>query len=413
MKALFLATALFLAACAHPEDRRWRSVDFGQTASAGEEPRASVYAFSPPSNADSKTRIRDLAGEGQAALIGAMADKGVDRAALLKALATPIGGDGQPGSVDRSRLERVLVINVAKGVASRPGDRLMRTMVTIKPHKPDGEATFEFAGYRVVATDTKVQNIAHLEDQTDASLTATLAPEIGGFGDNKVEGKVGHTSKSTADIVQQYENLSVDITPEQMVVTRESERGLDVVGNTLVAVTLAAPADGDLVHSAYLATATTLYEKGKALAPDAAKLEAAPFKYFARCPLEVDVTLAYRLRRVTSGSEYYTEGKQHVAVISSSKDQGTQTLVRASDAQGSLYQIIDQAKHAVLAQLPGTESRRLLFDSFDDANRMASWLTAERRAGAGKAGLTFNINGAPLPARATYQAIFYSVDCPG
>lgn len=84
-------------------------------------------------------------------------------------------------------------------------------------------------------TDTKVQHIAHLETTTDPKLTTSLAPEIGGFADNGVGSELSHSRKTSADIVQQYENLGVDILPGQMVITRESERGLDVVGNTLIA----------------------------------------------------------------------------------------------------------------------------------------------------------------------------------
>lgn len=414
VSAAALALALLTSGCTHPEDRRWTRVSSASSAPADEAPSVSVYAFSPP-KAGGKTGIKDFSDKGQAALIAAIANSPAQAGALRKALATPLEADeNTSGAVDRSRLSRTVVISVRKGIASQPGDRLMRTVITIKPRKPADEtgAPFEFASYSVVATDTKVQNIAQLETTTNTKLTASVAPEIKGFGDNSIGAEVGQSRKSTADVVQQYENLGVDILPDRIIITRESERGLDVVGNTLIALTLAASADSERTHTAFLAGAMKLYENGKILPEATASLEVKPLSFFARCDLTVDVTLHYQLRRVTKGREFYTEGKQEAEIVSATGPTTTQTLVRAADAQGALYQIRAADGSAVLVTLPGVGQRRLVFDSFDEAKRMASWLGASQRASVGSAGVGVTLGSGPLPAGQKYQADFYSVGCP-
>jgi hypothetical protein len=407
-----LAALLSLTACVHAEDRRWESMATGAP-SDGDRPTVTVYAFDPPKPGGAKTSVRDLDGEGQAALIEAIAADPDKAAALRKAVAAPLEGEGGGGRVDRSRLARTIVISVAKGEESQPGDRLMRTVVTLTPRPTGGEAPlpFEFAGYSIVATDTKVQSIAKLETSSSASLSASIAPSLGPLGDGELGGELGRTHKTSADIAQQYENLGVDITPGLMSITRESERGLDVVGNTLVALTLAAPADADGRHSAFLAGTLKLYDKGKRLTADDATVEAQPFNYLARCDLEVDVTLRYQLRRIVGGREYYTEGKQAVEIVTETVNLPPQTLVRAADAQGSLFQILDERGSALLAAMPGSEKRRLLLDSFDDAKRLANWLSAEGAATVGEAGTLLSFGAAPPRKGAALRASFYSVDC--
>lgn len=414
-RALPLAAILLaLAACAHPEDRRWSAMTTRAAVPVGEEPSVSVYAFAPP-KAGSKTGVGDLSDRGQAALIGSFAATPGDAAALGKLLAAPLGGEGGGGAVDRTRLARTIVISVRKGVKSMPGDRLMSTEVEIAPLPGAGEAAppFEFAGYTIVATDTKVQNIAKLQTESGASLTASLAPEIKGFGDNGIEGSLSTKRTSSADIVQQYENLGIDILPGRMVVTRESERGLDVVGNTLVALTFAAPSDGERTHAAFLATKAKLFENGAMLGGDKASVELQPLGFLSRCDMRVNVTLRYRLRRVVDGRRYYTEGKQRVEIVDGSTEPVPVTLVRASDVQGALYQILDAAGHAVLVAFDGTGTRRLVFDSYDDAKRMAAWLSVGTRSRIGATGPTVSMGSAPLPAGGTYRADFYSIGCPG
>lgn len=423
-----LGIAMVLAGCAHPEDRRWISMT-PRTADAlppDERPTVMVYGFSPPKPDAAKPSIKDYSDRGQAALITALAASSADPAALRKALATPIVAGDAGGPDDRSKIARTIVISIGKGPASQPGDRLVRTIVTITPAaEKGGAAPFEFAGYTVAATDNKVQSIAHLEDQTDLSLKGSLAPKIGGFGDNGVEASAGRTRKSTADIAQQYENLNVDISPGQLIVTRESERGLDVVGNTLIALTLSAPQDAN-VPQAFAVAAQTLFDAGKPLPPGKAKLVLAPLRMFAHRDLQVDVRLRYVLRRITSGREYYTEGRQRVELVSGSlpvpeinpatgrPTRLRQTLVSAADAQPPLYVVCLKAQGhpELMAQPVDDDPRPLTYDSLGDAKSMIAWLALARPNTIGDDGTSLVVvKGRPLPANGYYYAMPFVDGC--
>ena len=427
---LVAGVAIALAGCAHPEDRRWISMT-PRTADAlppDERPTVMVYGFSPPKPDAAKPSIKDYSDRGQAALITALAASSADPAALRKALATPIVAGDAGGPDDRSKIACTIVISIGKGPASQPGDRLVRTIVTITPvGENGGTAPFEFAGYTVAATDNKVQSIAHLEDQTDLSLKGSLAPKIGGFGDNGIEASAGRTRKSTADIAQQYENLNVDISPGQLIVTRESERGLDVVGNTLIALTLSAPQDAN-VPQAFAVTAQKLFDADNPLPPGKAKLVLSPLRMLARRDLQVDVQLRYVLRRITSGREYYTEGKQRVELVSGSLpapeiDPATsrptstplrQTLVRAADAQPPLYVVCLKAQGhpELMAQPVDDDPRPLTYDSLGDAKSMIAWLAVARPNTIGDDGTSLVVvKDRPLPASGYYYAMPFADGC--
>lgn len=336
--------------------------------------------------------------------------------ALRKALAAPIAGpSGDKGTDDRTKIARALVVSINKGLASLPGDRLMRTTVTITPATDAGASPFVFAGYSIAATDNKVQSIAHLEDETDLSLKGSLAPKIGGFGDNGVEASVGRTKKATVDMSAQYENLNVDILPDRLTITRESERGLDVVGNTLVSLTLAAPPSADSPQY-FIASSQKLFEAGKALTADKATFAISPLKVFADRDLRVNVTLSYVLRRVVNGREYYTEGKQSVQVVADTipAPADSTVLVRAADAQPTLYMVCVRATphRAVSATTVNGQIRVVTYDELDDARAMATWLTAGGGAAIGKDGITLKLAKAvPLPPGARYYPMPVSLGC--
>jgi hypothetical protein len=216
-----VALVALLASCAHPEDRRWASLDTSGAIGAA-KPTVQLYSFATPPDGRPATRLRDLSGEGQAAYIAAVT-KTDDATGLRQRLATPIASASGLDATVPAVLNRTLVVTVRKADTAGIGDRLMRTIVTIRPV----DDAFRFAGYTIAATDTQVQDIAHLETKTEGSLEVALAPPIKGFGDNSVTGKVSQSHSTAADIIQQYEKLNVDIQPREMVITRESERGLD------------------------------------------------------------------------------------------------------------------------------------------------------------------------------------------
>lgn len=412
--ATALAFAALVAGCAHPEDRRWAAMN---TAAAqpdyADRPQVSVYAFSPP-KAGARTGLRDLSGHGQAALIEAIARAPGDAAALRKLLAAPLEGDGSGGAVDRTRLARTIVLSVRKAPTSMPGDRLMRTIITLKPHAPRPErSVFEFSGYSIAATDTRVQDIARLETSSGASLSVGAEPSLGPLGAGSIGAEVSRSETTSADIVQQYENLGIDITPGQLVVTRESERGLDVVGNTLIALTLAPTFESERAISGFLAKDAKLYDKGAPLAAAAASMDIASLGFLTQCDLKVDVDMSYQLRRITKGREFYTEGKQSVEIVSGDVPQTTQTLVRSGDVQPPLYVVRNQDGDGLLAAKNGSGFQLLYFESFGDAKRFASWLDTSGSDRVGGDGLQLRIEaGRPWSRTDRFEAAYFGTGCP-
>jgi hypothetical protein len=419
MKAALVPSLVVLSlapACSHPEDRRWKELlpPSEATLARSQEPTIRVYSIPTPAAAPGKTRLRDLSDHGQQALIEALAKTTNDPAALRKLLATPLEDTEAGGAVNRTRLDRTLIISVSKSLDSLPGDRLMKTIVRIKPRRSSsGEAVFEFAGYTIAKTDTQIQNIANLETTTQAKLSASAAPEIGGFGDNSIGGELSRSHKTSAAITQQYENLGIDIVPEELVVRRESERGLDVIGNTIVALTLAPPPRTDQAI-AFLAGPVKMFDKGKALAAANAEFDVRPMAYLAACPLEADVELHYQMRRIIEGREHYTEGKQRVAILRGSLRPQKFQLVRADEAQRPFYQIMVAAEgneKAITAHTIDGSSKRLLLDDYENARRLAYWLQRGGGSRPGAAAVQLRMGADPWPKGARFHARPYIFAC--
>lgn len=409
---------LALSGCTHSEDRRWQAlVPVGDYSSDDGKPSVRVYSIPSVAPSAGKTRLRDLSEAGQAAFIDAMAKaKGdAERDALRRALSVPLEGrDAPETAVDRTQLRRTLIVSINKGWGMLPGDRLMRTVVRIRPHQEPGKAgAFEFAGYTIAATDNETQDIAQLETNSQASLSATLAPKIGGFGDNNVQAGVSRSHKTSADIQQEYTKLNIDIIPQELVITRESERGHDVVGNTFVELTLA-PISPIAQNTAFIADAMTLSEGGKPLSASRASIDVKPVSYLPACPLLVDVDMKYLIRRVAAGREYYTEGKQTVGLVRGALDAATFQLVRPQEAQAPLFQIVSTGAGeggAVFVTTADRAHKRLLFDNFEDARRLADWIGRGGGGRIAKSGLELRLGSAPLPRGGHYAARTYQYGC--
>lgn len=392
MKRSYLLAALLLGACAHPEDRRWATL-VSRTSDSGEKPIVAVYSFATPGEARPLTRLRDLTGEGQAAYIAQVGGRG-DAAALRKKLAMPIDGDHAIGPTVLPALERTLVVSVQKPRSAGVGDRLMHTTVTIVPV---GKG-FEFAGYTIAATDNRVQDIAKLSTTSDASLDVSLAPPIKALGDVGISGKASRSHMTSADIVQQYEKLNIDIEPGAMTIIRESERGLDVVGNTIVNLTIVPqlPENGNILPQLFLATGQDLTDNGRLRSASTASIDLEQVSVPARCALRATVTMRYLMRHVVSGAEYYTEGKQAVSLLDGDTDPVLHTLVREEETQPLLWQIVTASGQGLtVSPAPGAQ-HSLVFDNYSSAQEFSGWLGATRARTIGTARVQLLVNGATI-----------------
>jgi hypothetical protein len=404
MRLAFCAPLLLLAACAHPEDRRWAELSAPLPTDAYWQPRLNIYSVATPSDPKAPMRVKDLAGEGQAAYIDKLSTA-KDPKTLRLALAAPIGPSGGIDPSATPTLDRTVIISVQKPITAGLADRIMKTVITIRP--VDGQ--FEFAGYSIVATDNQVQNIAHLETTTEASLDASLSPTIKGTGDNSIDAKISKSQTSAADIAAQYEKLGVDIQPDRIVITRESERGLDVVGNTIIKLTLVPklprspetgipglPAGGG---GLFLVDDQSLISNGTTLPAGKASIDIEDYLIPQQCDLRADVSMTYLVRRVTAGTEYYTEGKQTAQVDRGALLPEPKVLVRGEETVPLLWQIVvGPQRDGLIARRPGIGGRILVFNNYNAAQTFAYWLGKTGATGIGSDGILLSAGAIRLKA---------------
>lgn len=395
MTRRLLLPSLLLAGCAHPEDRRWDMISPAQAAlDHAWKPAVSVYSFATSPETKPVLGVKDLTGEGQAAYVAELV-RASDPKALRTALATPIAAPAGIAPYVAPALDRTLVIDVQKPVNAALGDRIVRSVVTIVP-----AGRVEFASYAVVATDTQVQNIAHLETASDASLEGTLAPTIKGFGENAITAKIGKTHTTSADITASYQKLDVQITPALMAITRESERGTDTAGNTLVKLKLALPLT-DEGQPVFLGTDQSLFNAKGAMSGPEASLDLSGMVVPRACPIVARVSMKYLMRRVEKGgSRYYTEGKQQALYVADSVEPFDVELVRAAEVAPRLWQVTI-AGSAVMVAKPGTGGRRLAYNSYDAAQAFAEWLKTYSGSPFANGNRLVNVRGAQAGAEVT------------
>ncbi len=406
MKRVYLFGALSLGACTHPEDRRWAALIPTLAGANADHPKVTVYSFATPEEARPPMRLRDLTAEGQAAYIAQMSVAD-DPSSLRKKLAAPITSEQGLGPTILPTFDRTLVVSVQKPLGAGVGDRLISTVVTIVPV----ENAFEFAGYTVVATDNQVQDIAKLSTTSDASLDVSVAPPIKALGDVGISGKASRSHTTTADIVQQYEKLNVDIEPKTMTIIRESERGLDVVGNTIInlAIVPKQPANGALVTQVFVAIGQDLVAKGALRSAKAASIDLEDTYLSQQCALEASVTMRYLLRHVVSGSQYYTEGKQTVMLIDGTTNPAIHTLIRKDETQPPLWQIVAANGHGLSVKPVLGTPHILVFDNYASAQQFAGWLDKNRAGRIGKEGVLFQVDGGAITSKPSVMP--YAVEC--
>lgn len=417
-RALPLA-ALLLAGCAHPENFRWREgADPGLGAPPPAPPNSefewnvpsvAVYSYATPPAPTPGLAIRDLSDRGQAAFVEAMTRAGAQPDTIREILARPLSGNPVrvegAASIEGS-YNRTLVATVTEGWSAGPADRLVRTWVDIQP------LNFLFDGYTIVATDNQVLNIEQITNATTGSLQAQLgrttsdtsvATTTGTPTTNVLTDVLGtsagasanlsHTRTTSAAINQQYTRLSADITPRELRIYRESERNLDVAGNTLIALTARLdvrrwehdPSLRSMIDRSQRVTKLSLIkEDGSPFAPADVKIEVAYQESPPPCPLLADVYLLYELRRVTDNARSYVEGEQEARYDRNRYDRRRVEIVPAdvvrrpswriygADAPGGPPPPVVRLRDALGRTQP------LDFTSYQQARNFAEWMNRHR-----------------------------------
>jgi hypothetical protein len=379
------------------------------------DPHVAVYSTPAPPHLASS--LRDLADHGQAEAIRFLekdsGSKGGAWASLRNALDQ---SSTRAGESDPFRFDRVLIANVAKGLHSMPGDRMIWTRVLVQP------INFLFAGYTVAATENETQKIASVEKTNSRKFSADLSATVPGMQEPKASlgPSSEHTVKTSSDITAQYEKLGVDILPSFMRIMRESETGGDAIGNTKVSVTVVT--DPELIRRRYpggpVSTpperpvdllVTRFDEDGTDKQPAGNKpaIDVLPQVPVPHCPLRARVWMLYEERRVDSGHQFYDEARQEVSLVRNAEDKQDVDIMIPDEVSPAVWSLRllscngdspciegDELKAQATpdGELDPSMWRRVVFTDYGVAVRLHHWLRIHRK-NMPSIGYTFNYPG--------------------
>jgi hypothetical protein len=365
-----------------------------------------VHQHSPPKDPAPSLTIKDYSDRGQETLIDRLTRRGAKpdeiRAALAKPITSRSANASDPSITPKQelyRFDRNLVATVTKGLAAKPGERLMWTWILIKP------VNFEFTGYTVVATDNQSLNVEHIQHQTTTQVQGQVSATVPGPAkvSPSLTGSVTNEYTTSADIAQEYEKLGVDILPRFLRIYRESERNLDVAGNTLISMSILA--DPSFVVNSKVnpttriirATNLKVTKDGTALPPKDASFDVEIIKSPLHCPLRAQVRLIYQIRKINANERSYVEGEQRVRIEQHASDWGSVDVVSADDVVPGSFGIFDTERIAIHVTTPNGERLPLAFVDYETARAMANWMNVQHVSSIGKTGLQLTLGGSPMP----------------
>jgi hypothetical protein len=366
------------------------------------EPQVAVYSYPATATPKSPPTIRDFSDRGQQVLIEKLTRTGANPEAIRAVLAKPIAaaqGAAEPitPKQDLYEFDRNIVATVTKGFAVKPGDRLMWTWIMVRP------ANFEFKNYSIAATKHQILDIAHIEHKTTTELRGEISATVPGPGAiaPSLSGGIQHERSSSADIRQQFEELSIDIEPGLLRIYRESERNLDAAGNTLIKATLVSDPDRlefgpqldpdkriDLTARSLRVVNLEISKNGALLVPSDATMDVEFVKTPLRCPLRAFVRMVYQIRRIKPGGHrHYVEGDQKVSIEQHTTGWREVTLVSADEVAPAAFGLVDGSGRITLAKVPDGASLPLTFRDFETAQAVANWINVKRPSVIGKSQL--------------------------
>jgi hypothetical protein len=216
-----------------------------------------------------------------------------------------------------------------------------------------------------------------------------------------VSGSLSNQYTTSANILQQYEQLGVDIVPTFLRIYRESERNQDAAGNTIIKLSVLA--DPRLLTSEIAASTRVvegsnpkLTKAGVPLSAKAASLDVELIESPLHCPLRAKARLLYEIRKITGNERIYIEGDQVVIVEQHATPWREFVVVSADDVVPAAFGIFNDRRIGILAKTPSGISVPLAFSDYDTARAMAVWMNEERATTIGNKGIELTLGGAPL-----------------
>ena len=374
--------ALLLAGCANDTLLRWRPG--AATGYAGPPRPPTLSVTSQAADPDSPLNVKTMKERPAAAYITALAENQKDPDKLRALMATPISKGGGDGDADD--LPRVLVIDVQRN-GVRPADRFTMTEVDVVPTTGAEGPDYLFTDYQAASTTNASISIGTvtITNQTTGTLSATP-----GFGAAFAQGTASYgvqsTNASTHNIAETSQ-LSVNASPKRVTVVRTGGEGIDLVGNTLVKLTLHLPEGGG--EPIFIADTDLFENDGSAKPPEKAKVAVKASAFLPARDIYACAKLNYVDRRVTSGAEYRDEGKQSVDFVASPTPTSWQRflIVPKSELRTALWIVMTLSSagkpDAALMMDSGFGPVTLYFDNYDEAQQFRAWLAKEKSSSIG------------------------------
>lgn len=362
MRAGAVLLALALGGCAGASVDRWSRVE-------GLPPYAPpvLTVSSAPAEGGELLSVKGLPERAAGAYIAALAtkEKSSDdlRAALAKAIASP------KATRDTTLAPRVLVVGVERETP-RPGDRLVSTIVSIRPAEP-----FRFVDYQQAATDRAFIDIGQVSVTDQQSASIGVAPGAASMAEGLTASLAASRTRAASRAVRGESDLSVDVSPELVRIYRTGVEGRDLTGDTLVKLSLRLPTADERTYA--LADADLRDDKGVPTPPDKLRIK---LKFISLVPardLWVCARLAYEDRTVVDGARSYDEGRQSVALKSGETPWTAYLVAPAEELETPLWVVLDRSGGA-LAFDDGVQVNTLTFDDYDAAAAFLAWTRRER-----------------------------------
>jgi hypothetical protein len=359
------------------------------------KPQVSVYSVASVKEPHPHPTLRDLAERGQARAIDFMAHDSVPKPHAWFELLNALNDGREPGvgENDPFKFDRVLVATVAKGVNWNAGDRMMWTRVFVQP------INFNFAGYTVAGTENETVKVTSMEATKTRKLSADLALTVPGLEGPKASLGPSNerTVKTTSEINAQYEKLGIDIMPRFLRIIRESETGGDVVGNTMVSLSVVtdplkiqnvrSPEEQHLIpmgkNDLVLLVRSIKLDEVSNGNKDKPSIDVLPQAPIPHCPLKAKVWMLYEQRHIDAGRKYYDEAKQTVSFIRDEHKEQYVDIVGADDVSPAVWSLkicegpcdLNGNDPTLRAHVsPNGQPRDLVFTDYGQAVKLAHWL---------------------------------------
>jgi hypothetical protein len=392
------------------------------------KPTLAVYSVPTIKAHHPRPTLRDLGDNGQAHAIDfltkSLGSNPQSWAKLQEALTD--GSESSAGERDPFQFDRILVATITEGTNSNPGDRMVWTRAFVEP------INFKFVGYTVAATENETVKVTSVEATKSRKLSADIGLTIPGLEGAKASLAPSneHTVRTSSEITAQHEKLGIDITPTFLRIIRESGRGGDVVGNTILSLSVVtdpwnirkiAPREEDdtvnarldkirnkreTENSAIRLLVTGVHlEEGGVSEPqkNQSPITVLPQAPIPHCPLMARVWMIYEQRLISTGREFYDESRQTVTLQRDADEKKDVEVVSADDISPAVWsiQIVpkEQRKENIEADPvfvgarlePDAPFRELVFTDYGLASKAVHWLRTKCKGSMGK--LKFNYPG--------------------